>query len=444
LSFEIVSNLYIEKLVYKGYGLAFDNKIPIFVKHAIPGQIVNAKIKYVKKSVKFADIHKIIKDSKSREKVDCEVFGKCGGCDWLNIKYEKQLEAKEEIIKEIFNFVSEDKFLSISSSSQNKHYRNKVFFPVSSVKSFPKIGMFAEKTHKVIPHSSCKLIPAVFDLIIPNFSSYISASNEKIYNEKFHTGNIRHIGFRISEKTGEIIVIVVTKNRKLAFSKQLVKSLTQNFPKITGIVQNINSLKGNTIVGEDEKILFGCNYINDSIGNKEYKLNYLSFFQINNKITLKLFDYIKKNTQANDVVLDAYCGVGAIGIYLADKVRSVIGIELNERAIKDAKYNAEMNNLKNIDFIQGSLEETFTDLSRSNFFDIIIFDPPRKGIDGKIVSELKNNLPSKIFYISCDPQTQKRDIKKIISIGYEIKSIKSFDMFPQTFHIENVVILEIK
>ncbi|MCD4820182.1 MAG: 23S rRNA (uracil(1939)-C(5))-methyltransferase RlmD [Candidatus Cloacimonetes bacterium] len=439
---EIISNLEIKKLVYKGYGLTFAEDSTIFVKQAIPGQIIEAKVIAEKNKIKFALVEKIIKESEYKQIVDCKVFGKCGGCDWLHIRYDKQLKEKENIIKEVFNFVSPEKFQSIVSSKKNKNYRNKVFFPISSYNEKPRIGIFASKSHKVITHESCELIPHIFDQIILYIISYIEASNEKIYNEKHHSGNLRHIGFRISEKTSEIIVILVTKNRKLAFSKQLVNTLVSNFPQISGIIQNINSHKGNTILSNDEKILFGKNYFYDSIGDKNYKLNYMSFFQINNEIAKQLFDFIKKNVKKNDNVLDAFCGVGAIGIYIADKVNYVIGIESNQNAIDDAIFNAKLNNLTNIEFIQGNVEDTYSNFKDTTTFDVMILDPPRKGLDNQLISLLEKNKPQKIIYTSCDPLTQKRDIKNILDLGYQLKKIRSFDMFPHTFHIENVVIIE--
>ncbi len=436
----IIKELKIEKLVYKGLGLGFENSNPVFVSNAVPGDILDVQVISTRRQVSFGKIEKIIKSSPKRIKPDCEVFGKCGGCDWLNISYENQLKYKQEIVEEIFNNVEIGKINKIIASGKEP-YRNKSFFPVTKKDGKPITGMFESRSHNVIPHKKCSLQPPLFDDICEKIISYIVASKMQIYNERNHSGNIRHIGIRYALGTNEILVILVTRNRKIPFSKQLERILLEAYPNIVGIIQNINPEKTNVILGDDEKILFGRDFINEQIGKTKFKLNYKSFFQVNTKQAEKMYEYAKHAISENSNVIDAYCGVGSIGLYLADKAFKVIGIENNVKAVQNAKENAKLNQIDNCEFVAGYVETELTKILKDNKIDTIIFDPPRKGLDQRIIDNIPSDI-KKIVYISCDPMTQVRDVKLMIEKGFVPKMMQSLDMFPHTFHIENIIILE--
>jgi len=436
---KIISDLKIEKLVYKGYGLGFKDSNPVFVLNAIPGDIVDVQIDYNRGKASFASITKIKQESPERINPDCEVFGKCGGCDWLNLPYNNQLNAKNEIVNEIFRNIPIEEINQIEPSRDQFHYRNKSFFPISENGGDAVVGMFARKSHKVISHKQCKLLPAFFDEIIVEFIKYLKASRIPVYNEKTGKGTARHLGVRYSNKTGEILIIFVTKTRKIPFSKQLVRILREKFPQIVGVMQNINPKRTNVILGEDEKLLFGRDHIFEEIGSKRFKLNYRSFFQVNSGIAGKMYHFVKTNLQQSKIVLDAYCGVGSIGIYIANNIQQVVGIENNKNAVNDANENAVLNKQNNCSFLTGNVENIMSQIDEN--FDTIIFDPPRKGLDAKIIEAIPEET-KKIIYISCDPTTQQRDVAKFLEKGFTAKIMQPFDMFPGTFHIENVVVLE--
>ena len=438
---KIIEKLKIEKLVYKGYGLGFNDSNPIFVPYSVPGDIADVEIEYQKKDVFFGKIKELIERSPNRIEPNCEVFCKCGGCDWLNIPYEKQLEYKQLIINEIFRNVKVNKVNEILSSPLQKYYRNKSFFPISEIQAQPLIGMFERKSHKVIPHKHCKLYPPIFAKIMESFLSYMNVANVTVYDERTGKGTARHLGIRYSEATGEILVILVTKSRKLPFSKQLVRILTTEFPDIVGIVQNINQSRTNTILGDENKILFGRDHIFEKIGKKKYKLHSSSFFQVNSGIAEQMYDFCRAHIDKNDKVLDAYCGVGSIGLFVADKATEVVGIENNEFAVQDAVANAKLNKVENCHFITGDVEQELPILCRKEKFDTIIFDPPRKGLDAGTIKTLPDNI-KKIIYISCNPTTQERDAKLLLERGFKIILMQPFDMFPHTYHIENVLVLK--
>jgi len=437
---KLIKQLKIEKLVYKGLGLGFHNANPVFVSYAAPNDVIDVEVISERRKVVFGKIHKIIQPSPARVKPDCEVFGKCGGCDWLNISYKEQLNCKQTIVEEIFSSIEIVKINKIISSGE-KPYRNKCFFPVSKQNGKPVAGMFASRSHNVVPHKNCELQPAFFDEITKLVLSYVEASKLQVYDEKNHSGNLRHVGIRYAMQTDEVIVILVTKSRKLPFSKQLERVLLTRFPNIVGIIQNINNKKTNVILGDDEKVIYGRDFLFEQLGSIKYKLNYRSFFQVNTKQAISMYKFVKNNITKNSKVIDAYCGVGSIGLYISENAAEVIGIESNGNAVKNAKENAELNKIGNCRFITGYVDAELSKLLQSNDIDTIIFDPPRKGLEQKIIESLNKNI-NKIIYISCDPMTQVRDVKMIISKGFKPTIMQPFDMFPHTYHIENVLILE--
>ena len=428
-----LNNIFIEKNVYKGYGLAHKNGQTIFVSKVIAKDVVDVKINYKKSGVLFATPIKFLSLSEYRNNLFCNVFQKCGGCDWLIMKYKYQLETKKQIISELFR----TKKLSIIPSEKIHYYRNKTFMPIAIQNKLPVIGMFQRNSHKVIEHKKCFLTPPIFNEIIKIFKEYLIKTKAKIYDEKNHTGNFRFIGFRINKKN-KIIIIIVTKNSKMPFTKLLVKKINEKFKNVTGIVQNINDKKGNKILGNHEKILFGNNYFYEELDGIKYKVHYASFFQINLDITLKLYEFIKENLKESDVVADAFCGTGAIGIFISDFVKKVYLIENNYYAYDDLKHNIIINNKSNCVPILGDANN---ELLKLKDIDTIIFDPPRKGIDIKTLESITDNI-KKIIYVSCNPTTQKRDINILQIQAFMIDKMRIFDMFPNTYHIENVIILK--
>ena len=437
---KIIKELKIEKLVYKGLGLGFENSNPVFVSNSVPGDVLDVQVISTRRQVSFAKIDKIVTSSPNRIKPDCEVFGKCGGCDWLNISYDDQLKYKQDIVEEIFQNIEIGKINKIIASGKEP-YRNKSFFTVAKRDGKPITGMFESRSHNVIPHKKCSLQPPLFDDICEKVISYIEASKMQVYNERNHSGNIRHIGIRYAIETNEIIVILVTRNRKIPFSRQLERILLEAYPSIVGIIQNINPEKTNVILGDDEKILFGRDFIYEQIGKIKFKLNYKSFFQVNTKQAEKMYEFVKQFISVDSNVIDAYCGVGSIGLFLADKAVKVIGIENNVKAVQNAKENAKLNKIDNCEFVAGYVEVELPKILKNNEIDTIIFDPPRKGIEQRIIDCIPSDI-KKIIYISCDPMTQVRDIKLMIEKGFIAKEMQPIDMFPHTFHIENIIILE--
>ena len=427
----------IEKLVFKGFGLGHAEGKTVFVMNAVPEDIVDVRVMHRKKGIFIGRIENFVKKSPHRVDPGCEVFGECGGCDWLNLPYEIQILFKQQVIESFFNEFGPERIYPIMAAEEPFNYRNKSFLPVSR----DGIGMYARMSHKVIPHKDCRIQPEVFDRVVDVLTHYMTAAKATPYNEVNHTGCVRHVGVRYSISRGEFVVIIVTRGAKLPFTQQLVRQLTEDFPAMVGVVQNINRERGNTILGSEEKILWGRSHIFEDIGTRTYKTNYRSFFQINSQQTHTLYSYIRDKTGTNRCVIDAYSGIGSIGIYISEKAKRVFCIERNASACRDAEENARLNDVTNCEFIEANVEDAIPNLVREHDIDAIVFDPPRRGLDADIIENIKG-IP-KIIYISCNPSTQVRDIRLLLEKGYRLTKVQPFDMFPQTYHIENVAILEI-
>jgi len=438
----IIENITIEKVVNKGLGLCYSEGKPIFVFNALPGDVVDLEI--LKSNSKYLLANVVRYKAKSKYHIDplCDVFGICGGCDWLNAQYQYQLDFKTELIKEAFSQIGQiPDILPTIGSACPYNYRNKVFLPVSLKNQQPIYGVYAKRTHEVIAHKKCILQPDLCQNVANRILEYVSESRIQVYREDGHRGNLRHIGIRLNRDLSELIVILVTKTRKLPFSNILVESLKKSFPELVGVIQNINPWQTNRITGDETKIHYGKDYLNDQIGKFSFRVNYLSFFQVNPFTTESLYQAISEQVEKNEKVIDAFSGILSIGTYISSKAQEVVGIEANPPSCRDAEINIKMNNLNNCSMIEGKVEDVLPELVKKRSFHTIIFDPPRKGLEYSTISAVIESGIKKIIYVSCNHVTQLRDIKLFTNLGYKIEKIQPFDMFPHTSHIENLVIL---
>ncbi|MDD2228468.1 MAG: 23S rRNA (uracil(1939)-C(5))-methyltransferase RlmD [Candidatus Cloacimonetes bacterium] len=439
--------LKIEKLAMGGFGIAFQDSKAIFVPYTAPGDIVDVYVSHERKDHSFAKVSRYISRGESYTEPGCNAFGgdkPCGGCDWLMLDYQAQIEQKNALINGLFShFIDPSKIYPTIASPKPKHYRNKVFMPVGRDENRKlSYGIYARWSHRIVPHEACQNHPPVFDAIAQRIIQLCQKAKVDAYDESSHTGSLRHIGFRCSNDLSEILVVLVTRSAKLPFSGLLVKQLTDDFPAITGIVQNINREHGNIILGSEEKVLFGRDYIFDTLSNTKFRINYRSFWQINIGTMELIMDSIRSRMKPNANVLDAFCGIGAIGLSLAAEVKSLVLLEELPEAIEDAKQNAAMNGIKNISFITGMFEEELPELVEKNCPDTLIMDPPRSGATKESIQTIIQSGIKQIIYLSCSPMTLARDLKLLInSTKYELQSLQSFDMFPNTWHIECLAVL---
>ena len=453
--------LHIESLAYGGLGIARHQNIVFFVKNALPGQTVIGKI--IKKKKKYFEciVEKTIHQSGYTIEPKCLHFYNCGGCSFQNFNYKQQLIQKEIQIQDLFQKIGDMKKINITKIVPAKeiyHYRNKMDFTFSNKRwllkndSMKKPKDFALGLHisgrydKILDIDNCLIQDEYINDILNEIKTWAKKNNLSPYDLKRHSGFLRHVVFRKSNYMNNIMVNLVTtiynKNIMLDFKKMIIKK----FNKVSSIINTINNKKAAITIGEEQHLVYGKKSIIEKIDSYLFEISADSFFQTNSNQTKKLYDIIKDECQLSgkEIVYDMFCGTGTIGIYIAKHSKSVFGFEIVSDAIKDAKKNAKINQIKNIKFYCVDITKHIGDYILSqkiNFPDIIILDPPRAGLNLKIINALITLNAKKIIYTSCNPATAARDIKILCENNFSLKKINPIDMFPHTPHIEIVCVL---
>ncbi len=438
----VIENLEIEKIAFHGYGIGYYENQPVFVPYAVPGDCVTVEVEYKKKEVFFAKILNYDKQKFPDRAKTCSFYQICGGCDWIGIDYNQQLDYKNYLVKEMFRSFQTE-FRPVIPSEPNTEYRNKNYFPVqASDDKTILMGMYERKSHNIVDNLVCPLISEEYLTIFKVLKEHVEKSGMKIYNEADNSGNLKYLGIRYSPHNKEYLVFIVTKTKNMPFTNLLIRSLIATKMNIVGIVQNINPQDNNIILGKETKMIWGRDFLNYEIGKFLFKVNYQSFLQVNKYQILDLYDLVKENINQDDVVVDAYSGIGTIGIHIAEKAKKVFCIESNSFAHHDAISNAKANNISNVVFYYEQTEKYIPKILKKEQIDTIIFDPPRKGLEPSIIEALSPDLVAKIIYVSCNPATLARDLALLQDKGYKISFIQPIDMFPHTYHIECVAVLE--
>lgn len=398
----------------------------------------------------FGKVIEIITPSKARQETDCNTYKRCGGCNLRHMNYEETLKLKRDIVQNLINKSLKHKITVKETIGMDKpfFYRNKAQYPVEYSKDGEIItGVYAERTHEIVPIESCAIQMPISQEISKFIVQFMKENKISAYDEKTRVGAIRHIVVKVGIYTNEIMCILVTNEKKIPHEHELVEALKKKFPNITTIIKNINQKNTNVIMGIENQILYGTGYIKDRLGEFTFNISPMSFYQINPIQTEKLYNLAiqKANLTKEDIVLDLYCGIGTIGSFASPYVKQVYGIEIVEQAIIDAKENVKQNNIGNIEFYCGDVEEILeTVLEKKNVKPSVIFvDPPRKGLDGNTIKNILKLKPERLIYISCNPATLVRDLGKLEET-YEIKEIQALDMFPYTSHVECVAVLQLK
>ena len=436
---------------FQGEGIAKIDNMAIFIPNAIKGEKVKIKILKVTAKIAYGKIIEIIEKSENRiECIDCDTFSKCGGCVLRHVKYEKTLEMKKEAVETTLRKAlgRELKVSEVLKMEDPYNYRNKLQYPVGiDFMGMPVMGVFAERTHIIIPTKDCKIQDTLSQKIANDIFEFIKENNIKVYNEKTLSGSIRHIVIRIGKKTNEVMVTLVSNTYKIEKEQELVNYITSKYSEIKTIVKNINDKNTNVILGRKNEVLFGDGYIYDYLGEFRFKISPMSFYQVNPVQTEKLYGKAVEyaNLTGNETVFDLYCGIGTIGIFASKNVGKLYGIETVPEAIEDAWQNAKENNLNNAEFFVGDVEKTLPEFikDRNVTPDVVFVDPPRKGCEKTALDTLLQIKPKKIVYVSCNPATLARDLK-ILEEKYEIKEISICDMFPFTHHVESIASLDLK
>ena len=435
---------------FEGEGIAKIDNFTIFIPNAIKGEKIKILIVKVLSSHAFGKVIEIIKKSNKRVKSDCDTYKRCGGCNLRHIEYEETLKMKQNALQSLVNKTLNKKVqVEETLGMQSPYfYRNKAQYPVGIDKDGkPQIGVFANRTHEIIPIKKCFIQNEKSEELAKFVFNWIIKNNISIYDEKTRNGLVRHIVTKIGIKTNEIMCIIVINGDKIPKEDELVKEILSNFPNVKTIVKNINTKNTNVIMGKENINLYGDGYIEDILGEYRFKISPLSFYQVNPIQAEKLYNIGVQAAKISkdDIVFDLYCGIGTISLFMSKYAKKVYGIEIVEEAVKDARENALKNSVENTEFIAGDVEKVLDELiNEKNIIpDIVMVDPPRKGLDNKSIDNIIKICPKKLVYISCNPATLVRDLSKLEGV-YEIQSIKPVDMFPFTSHVETVALLELK
>lgn len=438
----------IEDLSEEGTGIGKFEGMTFFIKDAVIGDRVRAKIMKMKKNYGFARLMEVLTPSPDRIEPLCPVARQCGGCQIQAMSYEAQLAFKtrkvENNLKRIGKF-EEIPMESIIGMEDPFHYRNKAQFPFGKNRDGKIItGFYAGRTHSIIENTSCHLGKEVNEEILEKILAWMNAFHVEPYNEATGKGLMRHSLIRCGFRTGEIMVCLVINGRKIPGEEALVDSL-KIIPGMTSISLNVNKEKTNVILGREVINLWGRPYIEDYIGEVKYQISPLSFFQVNPVQTERLYGKALEyaGLTGEETVWDLYCGIGTISLFLARKARKVYGVEIIPDAIEDARRNASLNGFTNTEFYVGKAEEVLPEKYEKEGVraDVIVVDPPRKGCDETLLSTMVKMQPERIVYVSCDSATLARDLRYLCDNGYELKRVCPADMFPQTVHVETCVLL---
>ena len=435
---------------FEGEGIAKIEGFTIFIEGAIKGEKCRILIVKVTSSHAFGKLVEILEKSKYRVEPDCATYKRCGGCNLRHIDYEETLNIKQNTVQNLVNKTLNNKIkVEMTVGMGNPYnYRNKAQYPVGFDKSGePVMGVYAKRTHEIIPMRNCIIQNPVSEKIANVVLGFFIKNNIPIYNEKNGEGLLRHIVIKVGIKTHEIMCILVLNKKELKKEKELIKVLIREFPEIKTIVKNYNMKNTNVILGNENEVIYGDGYIYDELGDYTFKISPLSFYQINPIQTEALYNIAIEmaDLKKTDTLFDLYCGIGTIGIFASPYVNRVYGIEIVKQAIEDAKENANINNIRNIEFFAGDVEKVFENVLKEHNVkpDVIFVDPPRKGLDKHTIENILNIKPEKIVYISCNPASLVRDLK-LLEESYEIKKIQPVDMFPFTSHVECVVAMFLK
>ncbi len=424
-----------------GEGVGRLENLTVFVEGALPDEKVSAEIIDTKKNYAIARLIKILRESPDRVQPICPLFEKCGGCQLQHLKYSAQLVWKRQQVVDAIERIGKIRGVEIFDTLGMENplrYRNKMQFPVGKNLA---IGCYARGSHQIIDTDACLIQKDAADKVLVAAKKILRKFHITPYDEDSHKGILRHVMSRVGFN-GELMIVLVTATKILPNEKNIAKAIRAELPNVTSIQQNVQTFHNNVILGRETKILYGKPTIKDKIGRLEFNISARSFFQVNTAQAEVLYETAKKFAclTGKEIVLDAYCGTGTIGLYLAKNAYKVIGVEIVNSAIDDARKNARENKIRNAEFIVGDAVKILPHLDI--YADVVIVDPPRAGCDRKVLETLAARNPARIIYVSCNPATLARDLAILAELGYHTKKIQPVDMFPHSSHVEAVAQVE--
>lgn len=439
----------VNRLGINGEGIGYKDRQVVFVEGALPGEKAVVRITQVEPKFARGKLLKIVNKSPERVKPLCPVYEQCGGCSLQHLNYQAQLDWKQELVREAFARYTDLKEPPIQPTIGMDHpfaYRNKAQLPVALAGETVVAGLYAPGSHKLVDTSSCAVQHPTVNEVIQTVRDTLQELAIPIYNEKKHSGVVRTIVPRIGFETGDVQLTLVTRTAELPKKGELIDRLRERLPFLTSIMQNVNPIPTSLVFGDKTILLWGKPELEEQLGNIRFTLAPRAFFQLNPEQTYKLYNLVSDAAAltGTETVVDAYCGVGTIALWLAPHAKEVIGIDIIPEAIENAKDNAKRSGIQNARFATGPAEKVLVDMVKQGFRpDVVVVDPPRSGLDPKLLQAILEAEPQRFVYVSCNPATLAKD-SQVLMKKYEIRNIQPIDMFPQTAHVECVCVLTLK
>jgi 23S rRNA (uracil1939-C5)-methyltransferase len=431
----------------EGDGVAHVDGFALFVHGAIAGEEVRVRVDEVKPTYARGTIKDILAPSAARVVAPCQLFGRCGGCQLLHVDYRAQLQMKRQRVADALQRIgglAEVEVRPTIGMAEPWYYRNKVQYPVGTEGGLIVAGCYRRGTHQVVRTEGCliqhPLNTRVMNAVIETARRY----GLTVYDEDTGKGLLRYVLVKRAHGTGAAMVVLVTAERKFPKGRQFAADLARKVPKIASVVQNVNPARTNRVLAQLQWVLWGAPYIVDELDGLRFRISATSFYQVNPEQTVALYRQAvaAAGLTGNELVLDAYCGVGTMALFMARAARKVYGIEAVEEAVKDARSNAQLNSIGNVEFVVGRVEQVLPQLVAEGLaFDVVVLDPPRAGCQPQVLEALAASCVGRVVYVSCNPATLARDLSILAASGYRVLNVQPVDMFPHTSHVETVVLM---
>ena len=429
----------------EGQGVAHVDGCAVFIPNAIAGETYIIRIEKAAKTWAAGKIVEVLEKSPHRVNRECPVAKLCGGCDFWHMDYEEEARLKAERVRSCLNRIGGEQLetVPILSAPTCYSYRNKAQYPVAARKNKAYAGFFRAGTHQVVENNRCLILPQEADDVKNAVIDYVNHFRVTVYDEEAHKGLLRHIYVRRGTVSKQVLVCLVVNGRKIPREEELIARL-KKIPGFTTLVLSVNTKQGNAVLGDEFITLYGPGYIEDTLCGLVFRLSPRSFYQVNHDQAERLYNAAISQAEItkNDTVLDLYCGVGTITLAMAGAAGKVIGVEVIPQAVEDAKDNAKRNGIENAEFFCGDAGQAALELEAKGIkADVVVVDPPRKGLNADTIEALHRFSPRRIVYVSCDPATLARDVALLKERGYTLKNAQAADLFPRCSHVESIVCL---
>lgn len=444
-----IIDIVFEDLTHDGSGVAKVEGYPLFIPNGLPGEKAKVKVVKTNKNFGFGRLMEIQEKSPFRVEAPCPIYKECGGCQLQHLSYEGQLQMKHKHVKDVLERIGKINTTvhPTLGMSEPWRYRNKAQVPIGEQEGGLIGGFYQQRSHQIINMDQCLIQQEENDDVVNKVKDICNKYGIKAYDEARHKGELRHIMVRRGQVTGEIMVVLITRTQDIPNKCAIVEEIVDNIPNLKSIIHNVNNKKTNVIMGDTTKVLWGEETITDYIGDVKFAISARSFYQVNPEQTKVLYDKALEyaRLEGHEKVIDAYCGIGTISLFLAKNASQVFGVEIVPQAIEDARKNALLNDIHNVDFAVGEAEIVIPNwYKEGNVADVLMVDPPRKGCDEALLQTIIDMKPKKVVYVSCNPATLARDLRILEDGGYLTEEVQPVDMFPQTMHVEAVARLTLK